>query len=90
MKAASHVFSFMKVPAALSRYRLRLLFAQPDQAAKSEVTEEGNLFVQVWKIKKKKKSFRVDLACGNVMAEKDFYSEGGSWMRELASVTENV
>lgn len=24
------------------------------------------------------------------MAENDFYREGGSWMRELASVTENV
>lgn len=50
MKAASHIFSFTKVPAALSRYRLHFLFAQQDQAAKSEVKEEGNLFLQVWKI----------------------------------------
>lgn len=56
MKAASHIFSFTKVPAALSRYRLHLLFAQQDQAAKSEVTEEGNLLVQVWNMKKKKAS----------------------------------
>lgn len=71
MKAVPHIFSFAKVPAALSRQRLGFLPRNKigQQSPRQERTEIFALVCGKWK-----ESFRVDLARVRVMAGNDFYS----------------